>query len=130
MQPLLEVKSLHTSFFTESGEIRAVDGVSFSIAAEEAFGLVVTEALARNLKFFGSRLGGIIDIAQDAPGAELFAKDDWPGLTAAIAQWIGHGSPKTNGADALMRERYHPTVIARRHVEIYREVLKTLPQTS
>lgn len=28
---LLEVKSLRTSFFTDDGEVRAVDGVSFSV---------------------------------------------------------------------------------------------------
>jgi len=40
VQPILEVKSLHTSFFTESGEVRAVDGVSFSITAGKLMGLV------------------------------------------------------------------------------------------
>ena len=28
---LLEVKDLHTSFFTESGEVKAVNGVSFTL---------------------------------------------------------------------------------------------------
>jgi glycosyltransferase involved in cell wall biosynthesis len=93
--------------------------------SEEAFGLNVAEALARNLKFFGSRLGGIVDIAEGAPDAELFAPDDWPGLTAAIARWIGQGCPQPDGAAAIMRERYHPQTVARRHVEIYREVLNT-----
>lgn len=89
---------------------------------EEAFGLNVAEALARNLKFFGSRLGGIVDIAEGVPGAELFAPDDWPGLTAAIARWIGQGCPRPGGSAAIMRERYHPQTVARRHLEIYREV--------
>ncbi|MGH7814656.1 MAG: ABC transporter ATP-binding protein [Candidatus Binataceae bacterium] len=40
MQPLLEVKSLCTSFFTEAGEVRAVDGVSFSVAPGKLMGLV------------------------------------------------------------------------------------------
>ena len=40
MQPLLEVKSLRTSFFTEAGEVRAVDGVSFSLAPGKLMGLV------------------------------------------------------------------------------------------
>ena len=40
MQPLLEVKDLRTSFFTDAGEVRAVDGVSFSVAPGKLMGLV------------------------------------------------------------------------------------------
>ncbi|MGO8801908.1 ABC transporter ATP-binding protein [Candidatus Binatus sp.] len=40
MKPLLEVKSIRTSFFTEAGEVRAVDGVSFSVAPGKLMGLV------------------------------------------------------------------------------------------
>jgi oligopeptide/dipeptide ABC transporter ATP-binding protein len=40
VQPLLEVKALRTTFFTEQGEIRAVDGVSFSVAPGKLMGLV------------------------------------------------------------------------------------------
>ncbi len=90
---------------------------------EESFGMVTLEGLGRDLKFFGARLGGIVDIAQDMPGAELFARDDWAGLTAAIARWIAQGHPRPVGAAALIRERYHPETIARRHVEIYRQLL-------
>jgi len=90
---------------------------------EEAFGLVVAEGMARKLKFFGARLGGIKDICADAPGAELFAVDDWTGLAEGIAGWIRSGHPRTPAAAELMRARYHPEVIAKRHLEIYREVL-------
>jgi peptide/nickel transport system ATP-binding protein/oligopeptide transport system ATP-binding protein len=40
VHPLLEVKDLRTSFFTAQGEIRAVDGVSFAVAAGKLTGLV------------------------------------------------------------------------------------------
>jgi peptide/nickel transport system ATP-binding protein len=40
VQPLLEVKDLRTSFFTAQGEVRAVDGVSFSVAAGKLTGIV------------------------------------------------------------------------------------------
>ena len=40
MQPLLEVKDLRTSFFTDAGEVRAVDGVSFAVEAGKLMGLV------------------------------------------------------------------------------------------
>ena len=90
---------------------------------EESFGMVVLEGLGRDLKFFGARLGGVADLAQDMPGAELFAEDDWAGLTAAIARWIAAGHPRPIGAAAIIRERYRPETIARRHVEIYREII-------
>ena len=111
----------------ESELVRCFDSVAGVIhfPTEEAFGNVVVESLSRNLKFFGSRLGGIVDIAQGASGAELFLRDDWPGLTAAIGRWIQNGHPRPDAAANAMRECYHPKAIARRHVEIYREVLRT-----
>lgn len=92
---------------------------------QEAFGLVVAEGLARGLKFFGARVGGVPDIAEGVPGAELFAQDDWAGLATAIERWLTEPdqSPYA-GAATLMRQRYAPEVIARRHLEIYREVLE------
>ena len=85
--------------------------------------MVVAEALARNLKFFGTRLGGILDITESAPGVELFEQNDWTGLTTAIEQWINQGSPRPQGAAILMQARYRPTYVAQRLLEIYREVL-------
>jgi glycosyltransferase involved in cell wall biosynthesis len=92
---------------------------------EEAFGLVVAEALARNLKFFGAQLGGIIDIASGVPGAELFSMNDWDGLEQSIIQWIKAGNSKPPGAAEFMEKEYNPHQIALKHVEIYREVLNT-----
>jgi oligopeptide/dipeptide ABC transporter ATP-binding protein len=40
VQPLLEVKDLRTSFFTDAGEVRAVDGVSFALEPGKLMGLV------------------------------------------------------------------------------------------
>jgi glycosyltransferase involved in cell wall biosynthesis len=90
---------------------------------EESFGLVVAEAIARNLKLFAARVGGIVDIANGVPDAELFAGDDWSGLTSAISGWLRAGAPRPGEIAHIMRQRYHPEVIGKRHVEIYQEVL-------
>ncbi len=37
---ILEVENLHTSFFTDSGEVRAVNGVSFSLEPGKTLGIV------------------------------------------------------------------------------------------
>ena len=39
-QPLLELRNLRTTFSTDAGEARAVDGVSFDVGASETVGLV------------------------------------------------------------------------------------------
>ncbi len=91
--------------------------------SEEAFGLVVAEGMAREAKFFGARVGGIVDISSGVPDAELFEVNDWDGLTAGIANWIRDGHPRSTGGANIMSDRYHPSVVARRHLEIYREVL-------
>jgi peptide/nickel transport system ATP-binding protein len=39
-KPVLQVRNLQTQFFTDAGILRAVDGVSFSVAAGETVGIV------------------------------------------------------------------------------------------
>ena len=105
--------------------VRGFDAVAGMVhfPTEEAFGSVVAEGLARELKFFGARVGGIVEITEGVPGVELFASEDWTGLTNAIARWIESGCPPPAGAAALMRERFHPEVFARQHLKVYREAL-------
>jgi glycosyltransferase involved in cell wall biosynthesis len=105
--------------------IRTIDEASALVhfPGEEAFGLVVAEALARNRKFFGAATGGIIDIASQVDGAELYRSGDFDALEEGLVRWLVAGAPLPREAASVMRQRYHPEVVARRHLEIYREVL-------
>jgi len=69
-------------------------------------------------------VGGVVDIASGVESAELFAPQDWVAMEEAIARWITSGCPRPVTTAVTMRERYHPLVIARRHQDIYRAVLK------
>lgn len=96
------------------------------VSGIESFGLVVGEALARNLKFFGFGVAGVRDVADGAEGAELFADGDWAALQAAVDRWMQAGCRRPTTAAATMRERFHPAVIATKHLDIYRQVLQNL----
>jgi glycosyltransferase involved in cell wall biosynthesis len=113
----------HGGFLDADGLIDLMDQahgfVHFPL--EESFGLVVAEAMARGLKFFGADLGGIKEIAAGIPGAELHS--DFADLKCGLAAWLKSGAPRQPDAARQIAERYHPQVIAERHVEIYREVL-------
>jgi glycosyltransferase involved in cell wall biosynthesis len=88
---------------------------------EEAFGLVVAEALARGLKLFAAKVGGIPDIAKGVDGAELH--EDFLSLGNGIAEWLKSGASSPSHTAEMMSSRYHPKVIGARHMEIYREVM-------
>jgi len=105
--------------------VASMDGADLLLhfPSEEAFGLVVPEALARGLKVFASKVGGICDITSGVPEAELFAPDDWDGLSKALTAWLQKPSLSSVQTQNLMKSRYHPKVIAARHLEIYRELI-------
>ena len=51
-QPLLEVKDLKTYFFTEDGEVKAVDGVDFEVYPGEILGLVGESGCGKSVTSF------------------------------------------------------------------------------
>jgi glycosyltransferase involved in cell wall biosynthesis len=106
--------------------IRVMDSASalVHVPVEEAFGLVVAEALARNLKVFATATGGVVDIVAGVDGAELFHGENWSAaLVQTVRRWIESGATRPQNAAEVMAARYKPAAVARRHLEIYREVL-------
>ena len=100
-------------------------GALIHVPFEEAFGLVAAEALARNLKFFGTNVGGLPDIAEAIEGADLFPLSDIEAMKRGIINWLRNGCARPPGASKEMKRRYHPDVIAKRHEQIYHEILTT-----
>jgi glycosyltransferase involved in cell wall biosynthesis len=95
-------------------------------SSEESFGLTFAEALARNLHLFASDVGSIREIAAGVAGVEIFPLQDWAGLKDAIRAWLRRGNfdrPRPDQAPAPIIQRYHPELVARQHLDVYREVL-------
>lgn len=120
----LEWVTHHTTWDTPA-VVQEMDRASSLIhfPNEEAFGMVVAEGLARNLKLFGARVGGVPEVAAGAEGAELLGSEDWAGLAAAVQRWFAAGLPQPASAADSIRRRFHPDVVARQHLEVYRELL-------
>lgn len=89
---------------------------------EEAFGLVVAEGISRGLRFFGANVGGIPDIVDGVYDVALC--EDFTELETSLSEWLKSGSPPCNSSAELMRSRYHPDVVGKRHLEIYEKVIQ------
>jgi oligopeptide/dipeptide ABC transporter ATP-binding protein len=75
VQPLLEVKDLRTSFFTDAGEVRAVDGVSFAVEAGKLMGLVGESGSGKTASVL-SVMRLLPESARVVGGAVLFERRD------------------------------------------------------
>jgi glycosyltransferase involved in cell wall biosynthesis len=95
-------------------------------STEESFGLTFAEALARNLTLFASDVGAIRQIAEGIPICRVFDVDDFNGLMASVRIWIKNQSSaglRDSTPNTVIASRYHPKVIAKQHLEIYRSLI-------
>ncbi len=109
--------------FTEIREEMDRSHAMVHFPVEESFGLVVAEALARGLKMFAANVGGISEICAGVFDAELVDPEDWSYLESSVSAWVERGGVRSDAGVETMRRKYHPRVVAQRHLEIYRELL-------
>ena len=76
MSTLLEVKDLHTSFFTPAGEVKAVNGVSFNLDRRKVLGIVGESGSGKSVTAYSvmqilERTGKIVSGSIKFDGQEL-----------------------------------------------------------
>jgi glycosyltransferase involved in cell wall biosynthesis len=88
--------------------------------------MVVLEAMAAGLPVIAAKVGGVPDLIEDGKTGLFCNPLDPRSIRDGVAKLLNEpdlGRHLTTEAKKRARERFHPTVIARRHLEIYREVL-------
>ena len=78
---LLEVKDLHTSFFTDAGEVRAVNGVSFDLERGKVLGIVGESGSGKSVTAYSimqilTSTGQIVSGSIKCDGQELVGADE------------------------------------------------------
>ena len=72
---LLQVKDLHTSFFTDSGEVKAVNGVSFNLEAGKTHGIVGDSGSGKSVTAY-SIMQILADTGKIVSGEVLYKGED------------------------------------------------------
>jgi glycosyltransferase involved in cell wall biosynthesis len=88
--------------------------------------MVVLEAAAAGVPVLAAKVGGVPDLIEEGKTGLFHDPLDLAGMRAGVEKILGDREfARTLAATAKQqaRERFHPLVIARRHMEIYAEVL-------
>ncbi|HZT21910.1 MAG TPA: glycosyltransferase family 4 protein [Verrucomicrobiae bacterium] len=90
--------------------------------------MVVLEAAAAGVPVVAARVGGVPDLIADGQTGLLCDPQDAASMRNAVEKILTQpewANALAAEAKKQARERFHPRVIAQRHLEIYREVLNT-----
>jgi len=88
--------------------------------------MVVLEAAAAGVPVIAAKVGGVPDLIEDGKTGLLCDPLDTVSIRDAVGKLLNEpalGHQLAAEAKERARKRFHPVVIARRHLEIYREVL-------
>jgi glycosyltransferase involved in cell wall biosynthesis len=92
--------------------------------------MVVLEAMAAGVPVLAAKVGGLPDLIEDGNNGIFCDPLDPASMRAGVSKLLEDADLARQlavRAGQRARERYHPLAIARRHVEIYQEVLRRSP---
>lgn len=127
VERIRESESLAHAGLLTAAQLRermASAGALVHCSREEAFGLVLAEAMACGLPVFAFDVGGAAGVIAGVDQARVVADADWTGLLDALENWAKAGAPASSNAAELARAAYSPRVVATRHAEIYEALLE------
>jgi glycosyltransferase involved in cell wall biosynthesis len=90
--------------------------------------MAVLEAAAAGVPVVASRVGGVPDLIEDGKTGLFFDPQNATSMGGAVEKLLEQpqfARELAMEAKRRAQERFHPIIIARRHLEIYREVLTT-----
>jgi glycosyltransferase involved in cell wall biosynthesis len=86
--------------------------------------MVVLEAMAAGVPVAAARVGGVPELIRHGENGMLFDPSDRKAIADAVREMLAnHSTGSASSAREEARRRFHPKIIAARHLEIYREVL-------
>ncbi len=97
---------------------------------EENCPMAVLEAMAAGVPVVASRVGGVPDLVEEGQTGFFCDPQEPASIAAAVERLLVNpvaAATVARQARQRARERFLPEVIARRHLEIYREVLEQAP---
>ena len=95
---------------------------------EENCPMSVLEAMATGLPVVASKLGGVPDLVQEGDTGYFCNPKEGGSMAAAVEKIVTNpslGQEMGERAKKRALNRFHPDIIARQHLEVYREVLST-----
>jgi glycosyltransferase involved in cell wall biosynthesis len=119
-----------------SGELRTILDSSDCMvhySSEESFGLVMAEALARNLKLFCFDVGAALTFSRLTSNCEVFQLSDEAALASRLAMWLGSYPERPFrklSPPPMMLQEFSPVTVARQHLQAYGDLQSSLGQSS
>jgi glycosyltransferase involved in cell wall biosynthesis len=113
-------------------ELRALLGQALVLvlpSLEDNCPMSVLEAMAAGVPVVASRVGGLPDLIEDGKTGFFCDPQEAVSISGAVERVLLNpcmAAAVAGRAREIARDRFHPEVIARRHVEIYREVLSSV----